>query len=387
MNQQINNFDIRDVIIIGGGLAGLVSSIQLAKAGFNIVLIEKKEYPFTKVCGEYVSNEVLTFLQSLGFDPYKFGAASINRLRLSTPNGKNFKIPLDLGGFGISRFTMDYELCKIAIDSGVKIHQNTKVVDVDFDNSIFKVVTNEKQTFYSKFVIGSYGKRELIDKKLNRSFINERTGYMAVKYHIQTDYPMNEIGLDNFNGGYSGIGKIEGNKYNLCYLYKRSNNFKFSSVKDIEEQILFKNPNLKNIFQNSLFVTPEPEVINEISFAKKEQVENHILMCGDTAGLITPLCGNGMAMAIHASKIVCDLLISSSLLKLNSIGLNERLSLEVEYSKRWNLMFKTRLLIGRSMQRLFSNSTLVEVGIRTIHSVPILEKWLVKNSHGEKIKG
>jgi flavin-dependent dehydrogenase len=39
-------------------------------------------------------------------------------------------------------------------------------------------------------------------------------------------------------------------------------------------------------------------------FQQKKKLENHILMIGDTAGLIHPLCGNGMAMAIHSAKIV-----------------------------------------------------------------------------------
>ncbi|HNU89628.1 MAG TPA: FAD-dependent oxidoreductase, partial [Ferruginibacter sp.] len=48
-----------DITIIGGGLAGLVSAIHLSKAGLAVTLIEKNEYPKHKVCGEYVSNEVL----------------------------------------------------------------------------------------------------------------------------------------------------------------------------------------------------------------------------------------------------------------------------------------------------------------------------------------
>lgn len=34
-----------------------------------------------------------------------------------------------------------------------------------------------------------------------------------------------------------------------------------------------------------------------------------MLMIGDTAGLIHPLCGNGMAMAIHSAKIASELCV------------------------------------------------------------------------------
>src|SRR5205085_3563684 len=88
-----------DVIIAGGGLAGLISAILLSTAGLKIMLIEKKSYPFHKVCGEYVSNEVLNFLLKIGLNPFDLGASKISRLRISSPTGKNIFPKLDLGGF------------------------------------------------------------------------------------------------------------------------------------------------------------------------------------------------------------------------------------------------------------------------------------------------
>ena len=70
----------------------------------------------------------------------------------------------------------------------------------------------------------------------------------------------------------------------------------------MERQVLLKNPHLKRIFSEADFVFGRPEVINEISFETKDPVENHILMAGDAAGMITPVCGNGMAIAIHSGK-------------------------------------------------------------------------------------
>ena len=48
-----------DVVIIGGGLAGLTGAIHLSKKGLQVTLIEKSDYPRHKVCGEYISNEIL----------------------------------------------------------------------------------------------------------------------------------------------------------------------------------------------------------------------------------------------------------------------------------------------------------------------------------------
>src|SRR5204863_8713964 len=96
-----------DVIIAGGGLAGMTAAILLSKAGKKVLLIEKKSYPLHKVCSEYISNEVITYLRSIDFDPFSLGASRISKLRISTPSGKNIDCSLDLGGFGLSRYKMD----------------------------------------------------------------------------------------------------------------------------------------------------------------------------------------------------------------------------------------------------------------------------------------
>lgn len=371
-----------DVIIVGGGLAGLVSAILFSSQKKNVLLIEKKTYPFHKVCGEYVSNEVLPFLKSLGFDPNKYGAVELNKLRISTPSGKNIYTQHDMGGFGLSRFTMDFALFQIAQANGAKTMTGTKVSDIIFSKNYFKVEIHTREIFSSKLVIGSYGKRDMLDKKLNREFIYAHTGFMGVKYHIRTDEPT-EVGLDNFNGGYCGIGKIEEEKYNVCYLYKRNPEKDFKTIHELEETILFKNPVIKNIFRNAQFLFDEPEVINEISFAPKKLIERHILMCGDSAGLITPLCGNGMAMAIHGAKLLCELILQSEILTKPEILIQERIELENAYQKIWKKNFSRRLFWGRTLQHLFGNPVITGTAIRCIHAIPLLEKKLISLTHGE----
>ncbi|MBL7719667.1 MAG: NAD(P)/FAD-dependent oxidoreductase [Flavipsychrobacter sp.] len=371
-----------DVIVIGGGLAGLTATIELARAGYKTLLIEKKQYPYHKVCGEYISNEVLPYLRSLGFDPFAHGAAAIKRLRISTPMGKNIRTALDMGGFGISRYTIDNELYQRALALGAEVRTNTRVSDIAFSGEQFTVTTSS-DTYSGKLVIGSYGKRDTLDKKLHRDFIQQHTGYTGVKYHIEIDYPEDEIGLDNFRDGYCGISRVEGNRYNLCYLSYRAPKEQHSSIPELEEKVLFKNPVLKDIFRRANFLWEAPLAITQISFAPKTVVDNHILMCGDAAGLITPLCGNGMSMAIGAAKLLTDLIKESDILRHTTIPPRERAQLEAAYLRLWSKQFKTRLYWGRTIQRFFGNPALTSLFLNTVHAIPPLERKLIGLTHGE----
>jgi flavin-dependent dehydrogenase len=350
------------------------------------VVLEKKHYPFHKVCGEYVSHEVLGYLKSLGFDPYIYGAARISRLRVSTPSGKNIYATLPLEGFGLSRYVMDDELQQLALRSGARVLTGIRVTDVGCEEGLCNVTTATGERFDALLTIGAWGKRDVLDKKLDRDFIKNHTGYLGVKYHIRTDYPVDEIGLDNFPGGYCGISSVEGDKYNLCYLYQRDYAGNFKTMQELEAEMLYQNPILKRTFSESDFLLPQPEVINEISFSPKRQVADHVLMCGDTAGLITPLCGNGMSMAIAAAQLLSKTIKASGVLKHSRISAEARAALEQQYTRDWKARFSRRLYWGRTIQRFFGAPRVSEFALRSIPAIPAAERWLIKQTHGDPIE-
>ena len=124
----------------------------------------------------------------------------------------------------------------------------------------------------------------------------------------------------------------------------------------------------------------KPLTISQISFAKKQAVDNHILMIGDTAGLIHPLCGNGMAMAIHSAKIASELV--SKYLKNE---LPSRQVLEEQYTKEWNFNFKQRLKIGRWLSSLLQKPKLSEASLRIVTLFPFLLPIIINKTHGKSI--
>ena len=364
-----------EIIIVGGGLSGLIAANYLAEAHLSVTVIEKKEYPFHRVCGEYISNETIPFLKSLNLFPASFHPPAISRLQLTSVNGRAAEIDLDLGGFGISRYTFDQFLFEQAKKRGVKFHLNTAVDTVEFKAG--KLEAKTKDTIYvGDIVIGSFGKRSKIDASLQREFIKKRSPYAGVKYHLRTQHPDDLIALHNFKDGYCGISNIEDGKSTLCYLTHRDNLRKHGNIKAMEENVLYKNPYLKKIFTTAEFLFEKPEVINEISFETKSPIENHLLMSGDAAGMITPLCGNGMAMAIHSAKILSELIIEFSR------GQISREQLENRYTKKWTTLFANRLWAGRQIQNLFGGEWSSNFVVNLARNFKPLSTFLVKKTHG-----
>ena len=215
-----------DIILIGGGLAGLAASLDLVGQGHRVVVVERKQYPFHKVCGEYVSNEVLPYLRRLGADPVALAPAAISQFLLSSPGGRVLTAPLDLGGFGVSRYALDDFLYQLAVARGVAFHLKSTVTDVAFDPAAdqHRVTLADGRQLSARVVLGTYGKRAALDRQLQRSFFAQRSPYLGVKYHLRLPgFPRDLIALHNFADGYAGISAIEEDKLCFCYLTTRQN--------------------------------------------------------------------------------------------------------------------------------------------------------------------
>ena len=368
------------VAIIGGGLAGLCSALHLSLAGIKVLLIEKNNYPKHKVCGEYVSNEVLPYLQSLGFDPLHFGAKQIDQLKLTTVKGKSLEVRLPLGGFGLSRYTFDWELAKKCLAAGTEILKET-VTEVDFEDPSFQIKTQEGTVIRAAFVIGAYGKRSKLDLNMKRPFILSSSSYLAVKAHYKVEFPENLVALHNFEGGYCGLSQVETTDVNVCYITSYQSFKKYKNISDFQEKVVEQNEHLKSIFQSSKMVFDKPLSISQISFDNKNPIENHIIMSGDSAGMIHPLAGNGMSMAIRSAQMASVLLLG-----FFSGEISTRRELEEQYASRWKREFSTRLMAGRIISKSFQWGLFSELLLLFFKKNPSILKRIIRKTHGKPME-
>ena len=367
----------KTIVIVGGGLAGLTAAIHLRNKNYTVLVIEKNDFPKHKVCGEYISKEVLPYLESLGLNIESLLPKHIENLSFSLVSGKTINTVLPLGGIGISRYALDLYLYNYARSIGCQVIQET-VLNIDFSDDVFKVTTNTAH-YSASIVLGAFGKRSNLDIKLKRKFIQKQSNWLGVKAHYKLDFPDDVVGLHHFKGGYCGVSKVENDLVNICYLANYETFKSYKSIDDYQENIVCKNPILKEIFRAASIQFEKPLTISQVSFEEKKSVENHILMIGDTAGLIHPLCGNGMAMAIHSAKLAAENSIEFLENRIN------RSTLENNYRLDWNKNFKSRLKVGRTLGKLLQHEKTAQFALKFLILFPSLLPMIIKKTHGKPI--
>jgi flavin-dependent dehydrogenase len=292
-----------DVGIIGGGIAGSCCAILLAKEGKKVVLFEKDDLPKHRVCGEFISLETYAFFKSLGLDLDQLHLPIIKKLKLTAPTGEVIISDLDMGGFGISRYLLDFELMKLAKNMGVSFLTQIKVNAVQQN----EIKTNQGD-FKADTIIAAHGKNSAnyISHVPKNS---KKKNYVGVKYHVRGNFDKNEIALHSFEGGYCGMSKVEDNTYCLCYLADSNQLKKHGSIEKMEKSVLLKNPFLKEIFKKATFVWDKPLTMSNISIESKNTYSNGVFFIGDAAGGISPLSGNGMSIAAASAQFFSKLLL------------------------------------------------------------------------------
>lgn len=369
-----------DCVIIGGGLAGLAAGITLGRSGYRVLITEKNHYPKHKVCGEYISLESEWVLKQL-LPAVNFGQFPlISQLEMSTLKGVRLTTALPLGGIGISRYWLDHALvtafsqlphCEILEDTA---HALTPP---GLPQGNFEVQTRAGYKIQSRLVFAAYGKWANLDNERSQKVDKKGTNFVGVKYHLAYDMPENLIGLHLFEGGYAGISKVEDGRTCFCYMTTASQLQKAGGkVSALEKQVLSANPVLQKIINEGQSLYDSPLVISQIRFHSKALVHDQAFRIGDAAGMIPPLCGNGMSMALRSGWEAAN---ESIAFLSGQKSLNEA---QRAYSQQYQRAFGLRLKAGRMLQNLVLKPQLAEPVLALMQASPWLSRRIIQLTHG-----
>jgi len=300
------------VLVIGAGVAGCAAAIALRQAGIEVTLVEKATGSPQRFCGEFVSGEALESLDQLGVSGQvaSIGPAKVRRLRLHTMAGARYELPLGREGLGLSRRALDSALLRRAIELGVQPMTGSSVVAIDRvdgnEESGYRtrVTAGSQETvIHSKAVIGAYGKRSAVDRILGREFVKQSNPYIGVKCHFRGADPSDRVELYLFRGGYCGVVGVEGGQTNVCLLARRKAlQESGGSPEKLLETVGRDNADFARLMSGAAPVEGTLMVISQIPFRPKRQVVKGVLMAGDSAGVMPPFLGIGVAAALRSGR-------------------------------------------------------------------------------------
>jgi menaquinone-9 beta-reductase len=366
-----------DVIIVGAGLAGCSAGIQLSRLGWKVLLLEQQRYPVHRLCGEFLSIEVMHLFDRLGVLELiqQVGAHPIHSTILTTSMGASFSRQLPGIALGLSRYQLDLILFQQAAKSDATCQDGTTVQQITGDLAQGFQVHTSSDSFQSSIVLAAFGKRSSLDSKLKRHFTQTSSPWIAFKSHCHGLDLSGTIEMHSFPNGYCGLSSIETGEVNLCWIGHQKL-LEGSPDRNLPNA-LKANPALRDRLQQIVIEPSSKSQLSQISFAIKGNFTDDICMIGDAAGMITPLCGDGMAMALRTAEIITPLVNDYLEDKINKAQFKQ------QYQQHWQQEFRSRLQLGRFVHNAFVHPHLAHLGISACTQMPAIGDWLIRQTRGK----
>lgn len=154
-----------DVLVVGSGPAGCAAALAARRAGAQVLLVDRAEFPRDKVCGDGVAPQALDVLAVLGVDVDALvaGSAPVRTLRLESPRGVVARRHTARPGWVVPRAVLDARLHRAALDAGVRFRRQRVRqvlpfpggVDVDGTRAAVVVAADGAESVLRRAMVGA----------------------------------------------------------------------------------------------------------------------------------------------------------------------------------------------------------------------------------------
>jgi flavin-dependent dehydrogenase len=295
-----------DVVIAGGGLAGSAAAIVLARAGRNVVVIERESQPQHKVCGEFLSQEALTYLSALGVGVEGMGAAPIRCVRLAC-QARQSEAVLPFAAMSLTRRRLDEELLRVAESAGAKVLRGCRVQAIERVDEVWCAVIDGSQPVSAAAAFLATGKHDLHGRARPKG---KQPDLVALKMYWRLA-PQQAAALEGhvelmlYRGGYAGLQPVEEGAANLCCLVERAELQRLGGrwenlLAAIQQDCAL----LRERLRDAEPLLEKPLAISAIPYgyvrSASDSQSGGLWALGDQAAVIPSFTGDGMSIALHS---------------------------------------------------------------------------------------
>ncbi|MFF0312782.1 geranylgeranyl reductase family protein [Streptosporangium sp. NPDC004379] len=319
-----------DVIVVGAGPAGSTTAFHLARAGLEVLLLEKTTFPREKVCGDGLTPRAVKQLIAMGIDLDAPGWVRNKGLRVV---GGGLRFELDwpelssYPDFGLVRTRQDFDqiLAANAERAGVRLLQGVNVIAPILDERSGHVVgvtakkDGEEVSYRSRLVVAADGNSTRLSLAMGLHKREDRPMGVAVRTYFTSprhddDYLETWLELwagDTLLPGYGWIFGVGDGTSNVGLgLLNTSEAFKGTDYRDLLRRWVATMPPEWGYVEENM-TAPIRGAALPMGFNRQPHYTRGLVLVGDSGGMINPFNGEGIAYAMETGHIAAETIVQA----------------------------------------------------------------------------
>ena len=298
-----------EVLIVGGGLAGSAAAIWLARAGRDVVVIEREGQAHHKVCGEFLSREALHYLKLLGLDVVSFGAVPIGAVRLAGNSGFS-EAKLPFVAQSLTRRRLDEELLQMAADAGARVMRGCRVSGLEREGAQWRASVESSEAVCATAAFLATGKHDLGSRPRPKG---KQSDLVAFKMYwrlapAQAAALAGHVELMLYRGGYAGLQAVEDGAANLsCLVQQKELQRLGGRWENLLAAVQSQCGLLRERLASAEALLGKPLAVSAIPYGYVRAASDGVWALGDQAAVIPSFTGDGMSIALHSGCVAAEM--------------------------------------------------------------------------------
>jgi menaquinone-9 beta-reductase len=386
-----------DVIVVGAGPAGSATAAYLARAGVDVLLLEKANFPREKVCGDGLTPRAVKALIGMGVPLDERDGWVRNKGLRIIGGGVRLELPWpelsSYPGYGLVRTRLDFDeiLARTAQKSGARLLEGVTVTGPVLDDAgrITGVTARPtgaagepERSYHARVVVAADGNSSRLSLAMGLSKRDDRPMGVAVRTYYtsprhQDDYL--ESWLDLWDGrdllpGYGWIfGMGDGTSNVGLGILNTSSSFGNVDYRDLLRRWLAGLPPEWGYVEENR-TQPIRGAALPMGFNRTPHYTRGLLLAGDAGGMVNPFNGEGIPYALESGELAAQF-IAQALARPDAAGLERVL---MAYPQALKAAYGGYYTLGRGFVQAIGNPKVMQFATKYGMPRPALMRIALK---------